>query len=409
MENNIKKNFVWNLIGLTLYSFVSLFLLIIVKRVNGIDVAGVFTYSFSLTTLCFYISLYFSRVYQISNYNDNKVFDQFFSFRLLSCFLSLLIVVFFCFINNFNFDKLFIIILLMLFRIVDALSDTFYGYLQSKGYLYKVGLSYSIKSIIGIILFILIDCFFNNLILAITILVVVNLILFLLYDFKNYRLISSNKKIKINFSNNNLILKEAFPIFVFSFLNVYLANSQKYVLDYFVENDVQTIFGILIMPATVLSLVGNYLIMPFINSLNEFFKKNEIFNFYKLSFKILFILLGCGLAGVIFCYFVGIPILNIIYDINLESYKVLFMIIIFASIMNALSMVISNMMTILNENKIQLFIYSFVAILGTILNILFIKNMFISGAVYSYLIIYCLMVILYVVAFLLLKRFRRKM
>ncbi len=404
MKKVDSKNFLWNIIGLTLYSFVSLFLLIIVKRINGMNIAGIFTYSFSLTTLCFYISLYYSRVYQISNYNNNKDFNQYFSFRLISCIVALLLIVIFCLISGFSFNKFFIIILLMLFRTLDALSDTFYGYVQSKGYLYKVGISYSLKSIIGVVLFVFIDYYFKNLFLAIIFLVLINLIFLIFYDYKNYKKTSNNERIRLVFSNNKLILKEAFPIFIFSFLNVYLANSQKYVLEYFVENDIQTIFGILIMPATVLSLVGNYLIMPFVNKFNELKKECNITGFYKLSYKILCILFLCGILGIIVCYYVGIPILNIIYSINLDSYKFLFIIIIFASILNAISMVISNLMTILNRNRVQLYIYILVSVVGTFLNVLFIRHMFISGAIYSYLVIYVLMVILYMVVFILSKK-----
>jgi hypothetical protein len=53
MKKNI-KNFIWNNIGLTFNSFNSLFFLIIVRYINGTDIAGVFTYSFSLCCL-FYI------------------------------------------------------------------------------------------------------------------------------------------------------------------------------------------------------------------------------------------------------------------------------------------------------------------------------------------------------------------
>ena len=71
-KSNDRKNFIWNTIGLTLYAIVSLILLIIVKRINGMDTAGVFTYAFSLSSLLFYVSLYYSRVYQIANYDGNK-------------------------------------------------------------------------------------------------------------------------------------------------------------------------------------------------------------------------------------------------------------------------------------------------------------------------------------------------
>ena len=49
-ENNLKKNFIWNIIGLTLYGIVSLFLMIIVKHINGLKISGIFSYAYSICT-----------------------------------------------------------------------------------------------------------------------------------------------------------------------------------------------------------------------------------------------------------------------------------------------------------------------------------------------------------------------
>ena len=76
-NNNLRRNFIWNIIGVSLYGFISLFLLIIVKRINGLDVSGVFSYSYSICTLFLYLAFYFNRTYQIANYNNNKTFNQF--------------------------------------------------------------------------------------------------------------------------------------------------------------------------------------------------------------------------------------------------------------------------------------------------------------------------------------------
>ena len=44
---NLKKNTIWNIVGTTLNAFVSLVLMVAVTRINGINDAGIFTFSFS--------------------------------------------------------------------------------------------------------------------------------------------------------------------------------------------------------------------------------------------------------------------------------------------------------------------------------------------------------------------------
>ena len=66
-KNQSKKNFVWNMIGLTLNSFISLFYLIIITRINGIENTGIFSFLFTLSLILYTICLYGGRVYQVSD------------------------------------------------------------------------------------------------------------------------------------------------------------------------------------------------------------------------------------------------------------------------------------------------------------------------------------------------------
>ena len=50
--SNIKKNFIWNMIGSVVNSFTSLIFLIIVTRINGVEQAGIFTFAFSISLTC---------------------------------------------------------------------------------------------------------------------------------------------------------------------------------------------------------------------------------------------------------------------------------------------------------------------------------------------------------------------
>lgn len=392
-ENKFKKNFIWNIIGVSLYGFVSLFLLIIVKRINGLGLSGVFSYSYSICTLFLYVSMFYNRTYQIANYNSNKSFNQYFSTRLLTTIISLLIIFLFSIISGFDLAKISIIMLLMLFRSIDAVADCFYAFLQEKDSLYQVGISYTLKSIIGVLLFLIVDILLNNIFLSIIALVVVNILFFLLYDLRNFRSLNSNK-IKLDFSNTKLIIKESLSIFIFSFLSIFLANVQKYVIVYYASDEIQSIFAMIIMPATVLSLVGYYLINPFINKLNNLYKNNDIKNFKKLSIQLVLSLFVVGFIGLVVCYYLGIPVLNLIYNIDLSEYKVGLLVIILASIFSASCMIISNYLVLFNKNNMQALFYLISSIVAIV--ICFIdKNNAILSATISYLVSYCINFLLY--------------
>ena len=51
INENTRKNTIWNIIGTTINAFSSLFFMIIVTRVNGVFDAGIFTFAFSTATM----------------------------------------------------------------------------------------------------------------------------------------------------------------------------------------------------------------------------------------------------------------------------------------------------------------------------------------------------------------------
>ena len=142
MENK-KRDFIWNLIGTSINSFNSLFFMIVINHINLKSEAGVFTYAYSLICLFFILATFYNRVYQISK-SDKFSSKDFILYRVLSSILTVIIVFLFSIINGYNLFKLSVIMLICLFRMIEAISDAVYGVLQYKGYLYKSGISLSI-------------------------------------------------------------------------------------------------------------------------------------------------------------------------------------------------------------------------------------------------------------------------
>lgn len=399
IKNKQKRNFIWNALGLTFNSFNSLFFLIIVELINGLDIAGIFTYAFSLCCLFYALSIYYNRTFQVSDKHNRFSFSDYLTARIILSVVSLILIVVFSLISQFDGYKILVIFLIMLFRVVESISDCFYGFIQKKGDLYKTGISLTLKAVIGLAGFLVLDLITGNLLFSIVSLIVINLIFFWCYDFKNYRKLT-NEKINFELKNVCKIIKKCFPVFVFSALSIYLANCQKYVMTYYEPNDMQTIFGILIMPATVLSLLGSYLINPFINNLTDLFQEKKIADFVRKTTKILAGLILMGLLVLIFLAVVGIPIINFIYQLHLDEYWFEFILILVASIFYAVAMVVSSFLTILKENSRQSIIYFIVSIIATIMSIVLIISNGVRGAVFAFLLTGVLLSMCYIALFI---------
>ena len=382
MKNNSRKNFIWNFLGLTINSFNSLFYLVIINRINGGKEAGIFTFAFSLITLFYFIGIYFNRAYQISTDKYNN--KEFLINRFISCVLMLVVCIIFCVIKDYSFYKVMIIMLICIFRLLEAFADIFYGMEHKDGLLYKAGQSMFYKSILSLIGFLICDLLTHNIMLSITIVIIINIIGIIFYDIKN-----AKKYIEREYKWKNVlaIYKIALPIFIFSFLNVYLVNASKYSLDNYSTAEIQNIFGIILMPGTIISLFSSYIINPYITQLKDDYKNKKIKSFNKLILKISAFIFIFGLFCILGIYLLGVPILKLLYGINLSNYKLELVMIIIGAIFLTLTAVISAGLTILEKNYIQMYIYIIDAIISLFLTRVLVANYKIFGASLEYMLI----------------------
>ena len=394
IKNNT-KDFIWNAIGLSLNAFNSFFFLLAVRFINGLDTAGIFTYAFAVGVFLYAFVLYYNRSYQVSDINNNYTTNDYLTGRVFTSALSIFITAILCIVSHFSIFETIVIFLILLFRIIEAISDCFYGAIQKKNQLYKTGISLSIKAIFGLLSFIVIDYLTSNLHLALLTLILVNILFLFSYDIPNYHKLYQ-AKIKLSLKKTKKLIKSALPIVIFSTLAIYLSNCQKYILPYYESDEVQAIFGMIIMPATILSLIGSYLINPFINIFTEQHIHKNYSSFINSTKRLLAGMSSIGLIALLCCYLFGVQILGFIFNLDLSTYQIPLTLVILASIFYASTMILSSLLTILNDNRRQTYAYFMAAIVATISSIILIPTFSIGGAVNSFLLSSAVLLIIYI-------------
>ena len=402
MKRNFKKNTVWNLIGTTINAFSSLFFMIIVTRINGISDAGIFTFGFSIATMFNIIGVYAGRIYQVTE-KSNISDKDFLINRIFSCLAMLIISIFFVLINRYSIDKALIIILLCIIKMFEAFADVIYGILQKNFDLYKVGISLTLKNIIGLITFILVDLFTSDIVLSICGFLFVYFLFMIFIDLRecDLKMISTQKS---TLKNVKTIFLKGFTTFIMTFLTLYIINSSKYVIDKFGTNSDQAIFGIIIMPATMMILVAQFVIHPFLIIIDDKIKNNRYSDLLKLILKISLFIFFVGLIGVSCCHLIGIKILNIIYGMNLEKYTLCLDIIIFGSIFYALTSIFNTVLIAMRHTAIQMIIYLISSLSAFILSYFFVKYYGIIGASLNYFIVMIVNYLAFLICFMIIYK-----
>lgn len=405
-EQNFKKNFIWNMFGMTFNSFNSLFYMIIITRINGTNDAGIFTLAFSIACLVFYIGTYAGRVYQVTDSSKIVSTSDYVVHRLIAFGILIITSFVYSLIMGYSNQKLIIVLLLCLLKGLEALSDVFYGILQKNDYLYKAGFSLTIKSLLSITVFFVTDIASHNVVLSILSMILVWGLMLFFYDIpSSYRIEKFNWN--VNKENIFFLFKDGFFVFLINFFSVYIVNAPKYAADGVLTNSMQAVFGIVLMPATLVSLAVQYLIQPYLKKMAIYYERGDINSFNKIIMKLFLFTVVFGIVCLVGAYILGIPVLSLVYGINLIEYRIQLEIIILGAIFYSLSIILSAAMITTRYTFIQFLIYVLTAIIGFVLSNFFISIFKLNGAVLSYILIMLTQFTLYISSYIYLNKTKK--
>ena len=379
-----KKNittYIWNGIGITfnsIYSIIIMFFLMHYAN-NGIELSGRFSYAFYICSLFYTIGNYGGRILQISDYKGKHSDYDYIGLKYFSNSIMIILLGLFVLVNGYSINKIMLLFVIILYRVFEAISDSYYGVMQKNDDLIYVGISMTIKSILSILLFIVLQIVFNNIVISSLSFFIVFFIVFYLYDKRICKTKYNLNKMSINIKTVKM-LKECFLIFIFSFLVLLTANLVRYFVDLKLTDIDQGYFAIIILPASMLTLLGQFLIQPLLYSFVNLDKDKNYKEFNKKLLKVISLMFIFGLVLALFMDIIGTNILGIIYNIDLNEYRHISALLVGAGILNGVVAILSNMLTILDKKKEQILLF-LLPIIITIVLFFFIKvnlmNMFI--------------------------------
>lgn len=396
------KSVLWNAIGMSFSSIVSLILLIFITRLNGIEESGVFSFLFSLSLIIYTITLYGGRVYQVSDYKNEYSHNVYYSLKVITSIISVIVLFLYLIINKFSTIELIIAFLLLFVKIIDAFSDTIYGIFQKNERLDLVGKSLTFKTIFSVLVLICVDYTTKNLLFSVFAYMLVNLVVFIFYDkFLANKFVKT--KIQINKQTINLLLSTKF-IFLNNFISNVLINIPRFFVKFIYSNTELGYLGILIMIPTVLSLFGQFIVQPILLKLIIAVNKKDKGKFDYYISKCTKYILGISLLCIVAAYLLGPEVLNILYGIDFSNYRLSILILIFAGTFNVLSFIISTALNIFRKIMIQTVAYISTLLISIVLFYFFTVNFTFKIIFIIYLLVMILQFILLYIYYLSVKK-----
>lgn len=394
-----KSEFIWNSIGSLVASMLNAVLLLFCTRINGTDIAGMFSISFATSVILNAIGDYGIRIYQVTDTDRKYKFGEYIALRAVVVTIMVIISVAFTIISGYDKIKLLVTILLVLFRVIDNLSETYQGEFQVHGRLDLGGKSVVIRNGIAMIMFLIADLITKDILISCTVLFLTNLLIFILFDLK---LIKNYNNDKIIFTKDIIIsmLKECFPVFLSTILSLYITNAVKYAIDNVSTYEMQTYYNIIYLPTFTINLASIFIIKPMLKVLGDIWNQKKYKEMLKIITKVSLLIILVTLFVEIVCFTIGTQILSIIYGVELNQYRLDLCLLVLSGGLYALTVLFLYILTTMREQTKSTIGYIITSIFALFVPQLLVEKLNMLGASLSNICITFLLLILLIIPFI---------
>lgn len=359
--NDIKKSgFIWNSIGGIINAGQSAFLLFFVSRKLGLTAAGIVTIGYAIANLIQTIGRYGIRNYQVTDVKENFCFSDYYYCRVITVIVTsaaAVIYLVYCLrFGEYSVGKTIIIAEIIALKMIEAFEGVYIGRYQQKGRLDIGAKIYTLHMIISTALI----CIMLQMNCSLYVSLMAGIFSSIIIDYYFIRKtvsIVDGEIDKFNKTKVLKLLKIGIPLCTGLTLYMYVGNAPKYLIDVYMSEESQAIFGYVMMPMFVITLLNNFILQPIIKELGEIWNNRDLLKFRQkiiMQYVTIFILAIIVLAlGIL----VGLPLLSILYAVDLTNFKMEFSVLMLGAAFYTLSYYLTVILTTIRKQNMIVFGY----------------------------------------------------
>jgi len=382
-----KRNILWNIVGSFLYAFASMVLSIAVVQIAGEDDGGIFTFAFSTFGQHMFMMAYFGiRPFQITDTGNKYTFGEYLGLRLLTCAAALAVGLGYVAINDYTFKKAATVFLMVAYKVIDALADTYEAEFQRSGRLHLTGKSNAFRTILSVTVFLTVLASTKDLVTASVAAVGAQVVGFLVFDVLVIRELP-NIDWTTRSGRKYGLLKDNTLLFFSVILDFYIFSASKYAIEGCMADRDMAIYGAIFMPTSVINLVAGFVIRPYMTKLAFTWENSRLKQFVGIIGRLSAIIAGLTVIALGGAWFLGIPVLSLLYSnisYALAECRPAFMLIILGGALNAFMNLFYYAMIIMKMQKYIFGVYGVVAVMAVLISTPFVRWGGIFGGALAY-------------------------
>lgn len=321
--------YVWNTAAGLLNAFQSVIMLIVLSHVCDPVQAGVFTIAYANANLFLNLGKYGVRNFQVSDVDEKYDFRAYHAARVVSALAMVVCGVAWSVWSalgvGYTLDKFLVMVMMVLFKAIDAYEDVFHGNYQQHGRLDVGAKVLTLRMASMIVVFAGLIVVTRDLLLSLTAATVFTALFFVaetLWARRAFELPVQRSESPASSSAGAWgLLKECFPVFLATFLLFYIGNAPKYAIDAVMDDVAQAQYGYIAMPVFVVGLLAGFIYNPIIASLADDWAEGRRDAFARRFALQALIIGGITLVCIAGAWLLGVPVLNLLYNTELAPYK----------------------------------------------------------------------------------------
>ena len=390
-----RSAYLWNTASGLLMAFQSVIMLVVLTHVVDTATAGVFTIAYANANLFLNLGKYGVRNYQVSDVSERYGFRTYLLSRAITTAAMVACGGIWLAWSNatvgYTADKALTILMMLLFKAVDAIEDVYHGNYQQYGRLDVAAKVLTARLLSMIVVFAGLIIATRDLLLSLTVTTVFTALFFVgetVYVKRAFQLPVSKRPgnprgglIRETLSQ----LVSCFPVFLALFLLFYIGNAPKYAIDAALDDTAQAYYGFIAMPVFVVGLLSSFIYNPIIASLAEDWAERNARRFATRFAVQCGLVCAITLACIAGAWVLGVPVLSALYNADLAPYKIDLIILLVGGGFLALVTLFTTGITIIRRQRALIPGYVVVSLLALGLSPVAVKAAGIDGASWIYL------------------------
>ena len=383
-------NFLWNAVGGILNAGQSVFLLIVITRVCGLEAAGIFSIAFATGNLFLYLGNYGVRNYQVSDLSEKYSFHDYLRHRLCTVLLMLAAAAVYTAwsakTGNYSHYKTLCVLAMCACKAVDCLEEVFEGRYQQKGRLDRSGKLVTFRLLVSIGGMIAVLLVTRDLLTAVWWGVFLAVAASALIIWR-YRETAAFERTAFSFSGIAGLMRECFPVCAANFLSFYLINEPKYAIDAAMDETAQACYNFIAMPVFVIQLLNMFLYQPMLIRMTASWENGRRKEFLGYFGRICGALALISAPILLAAWIFGIPVLSWLYATDLAALRTELLLIMTGGIFLAFNGFYCAVLTIMRKQREIPLTYLAGAVLSLVSTPVMVRESGIVGAVLSFVLV----------------------